>query len=220
MKTVFITGGTGGIGKTICDELKNKYKILAPNRKELDLANQLSIKHFIEHYRNTPIDVIINNAGVNYPSPLEDINDVQLREMIEINEITPLVLIRGLISHMKEKKWGRIINISSVAGFIGRNQRDVYTMTKHALNGLTRSLALQLGPHNILVNSVCPGFIDTELTRRNVSVETKKELIKGIPLGRFADPNEIAQVVAFLVSKENTYITGQLIVVDGGFTTQ
>ena len=114
---------------------------------------------------------------------------------------------------------GRIVNISSIFGIVSKEGRSLYSSTKFGINGLTKALAVELGPENILVNSICPGYTDTELTKKNVSEADKKALIPRIPLRRFAKPEEIASVAAFLVSDKNAYITGQTIVVDGGFSS-
>lgn len=220
MKTVLLTGSSRGIGKAIYATLKDKYKIIAPGRSELDLLDDASIDNFISKYKDKPIDIIINDAGVGYPSNLEDIRDEIINQTIKVNLVAPLKLIRGLTSHMKKKRYGRIINISSIAGMVGREKRIVYSMTKFGLNGLTISLSLELGKYNILVNSVCPGFVDTALTKKNVPAEEKQKLISAIPLGRFADPSEIASTVEFLISEKNTYITGHFLVIDGGFICQ
>ena len=119
---------------------------------------------------------------------------------------------------MLEKQWGRIINIASIWGVITKEKRSLYTSTKSALIGLTRTLAVELSASNILVNTVSPGFTETELTKTSLSQTERAALESNIPIGRFAQPNEIAQVVLFLASNSNTYLTGQNIVTDGGFT--
>jgi len=118
---------------------------------------------------------------------------------------------------MKKNRWGRIINISSIFGIVARGKQTMYSATKHAINGVTKTLALELGPHNILVNSVCPGFTNTDLVKRNPP-EKNALIAKDIPLGRFAEPSEIAELVLFLISDKNTYVNGQSLVIDGGFT--
>ena len=121
---------------------------------------------------------------------------------------------------MQKKGFGRIVNISSVWSVVSRAGRISYSMSKAALNGMTRSLAVELSPYNILVNAVAPGYVLTDLTCQNNS-ETELETIrKTIPLQRLAEPQEIADIVAFLCSERNTYLTGQTLVVDGGFTCQ
>jgi len=217
--TVFLTGASRGIGLSIHEKLSTMgYNIIAPPRSELNLADISSITGYIEQHKQDPIDIIINNAAINPTTPLGKMSPELIEEILRIDVIAPLLLTRGLTSHMKEESWGRIINISSIWGVRGREGRSVYSTAKHALNGMTSSLARELGTYNILVNSVCPGFIDTEMTRRNLSSEEIEVLLERVPLGRLARPEEIANVVAFLISKENTYLTGQSIVVDGGFT--
>lgn len=218
--TVFLTGGSRGIGAAIFDILRGRYNIITPIRDEMDLSDSVSVEGYILRYAEAPVDIIINNAGVNYPSALQDIKDARLDEMMQVNLISPLRLVKGLTSHMIQRRYGRIINISSITGVVGRERRTPYAMTKFGINGMTASLALELGPYGITVNSVCPGFTDTELTQRNVSPEEREKLTATIALRRFADPAEIANVVSFLISKEASYITGQCIIVDGGFTAQ
>jgi 3-oxoacyl-[acyl-carrier protein] reductase len=121
---------------------------------------------------------------------------------------------------MAERGFGRIVNLSSVYALVSRPKRSMYTTTKAALNGLTRASAVELAYGNVLVNAVCPGFVDTDLTRQNNSPEDIARLCGTVPLGRLASPDEIATLVYFLGSRENSYVTGQTIVIDGGFTCQ
>ena len=218
--TVFLTGSSRGIGAAIFDALRGSYNIIGPGRDEMDLSDPDSVKRYIVQCAKAPVDIIINDAGVNYPSALQAIDDGHLNEMMQVNLISPLRLVRGLTSYMIQRRYGRIVNISSIAGVVGREKRTPYTMTKFGINGMTASLALELGPYGITVNSVCPGFTDTELTQRNVPPEEREKLTAAIALRRFAEPAEIASVVRFLISREASYITGQCIVVDGGFTAQ
>lgn len=217
-KTVFITGGSRGIGAAICKEISPRYNIIAPSRAELDLSSVDSIKNYIGQHKDDPIDILINNAGINPTTPFFEMDQSVMSEMMLVNVTAPLLLIQGLTSHMKEKKWGRILNLSSIWGTTGRANRLVYSTAKHAINGITRSLADLLGPFNIVVNSVCPGFVDTEMTRRNLSPKVIAELLKRVPLGRLIQPEEIAKAAAWLISNENTSYTGQLFVIDGGFS--
>jgi 3-oxoacyl-[acyl-carrier protein] reductase len=119
---------------------------------------------------------------------------------------------------MSSRGYGRILNTSSILGIVTKEGRAAYSMTKAALNALTRSAALEFGAGGVLVNSLAPGYVDTELTRKNNSPKEMTSIISSIPLGRMADPQELAKVAGFLVSDQNTYLTGQTIVVDGGFT--
>lgn len=216
-KIVFLTGGSRGIGKAIFEKLKKEgYQIISPDRQHLDLANEKSVKRYLNKNQGLKIDILINNAGINFPSWIDELSDENISQHIETNLISPLKLIRAFVPNMKKNKWGRIINISSVFGVVARGKQTMYSATKHGLNGITKALALELGPYNILVNSVCPGFTNTDLIKRNPP-EKNALLIKDIPLGRFAEPEEIAELVLFLTSEKNTYINGAQIVIDGGF---
>ncbi len=217
-KTVFITGAARGIGQAIHKKLKTEnYKIIAPARKELDLSNNTSINGYFKTHKNLKIDILINNAGINLPTWIDKLTDDNVNQHTQINLISPIKLISAFVPNMKKNKWGRIINISSIFGIVARGKQIMYTATKHGINGVTKALALELGQYNILVNSVCPGFTNTDLIKRNTP-EKNNILIKDIPLGRFAEPKEIAELVLFLISDKNTYINGQCLTIDGGFT--
>ena len=217
-RTVFLTGASRGIGKAIFKLLqKEKYKIIAPMRQELDLSKPISIKHLIEINKKAEIDILINNAGINFPQWIDELEDENINQHIQINLVSAIKLIRAFVPQMKKQKWGRIVNISSIFGIVARGKQTMYSATKHAINGVTKALALELGPYNILVNSVCPGFTKTDLVMRNPP-EKIAALAKDVPLGRLAEPEEIANLVSFLISDKNTYITGTSVVIDGGFT--
>ena len=217
-RTVFITGSARGIGESIYKKLKTeKYKIIAPTREELDLSDSVSINQYINTHKDLKIDILINNAGINLPTWIDELSDDNINQHIQINLTSPIKLITAFVSNMKKNKWGRIINISSIFGIVARGKQTMYTATKHGINGVTKALALELGPYNILVNSVCPGFTNTDLVKRN-SPEKNALIAKDIPQGRFAEPKEIAELVSFLISDKNTYINGQSLVIDGGFT--
>ena len=217
-RTVFITGSARGIGESIYKKLKTeKYKIIAPTREELDLSDSVSINQYIDTHKDLKIDILINNAGINLPTWIDELSDDNINQHIQINLTSPIKLINAFVPNMKKNKWGRIINISSIFGIVARGKQTMYTATKHGINGVTKALALELGPYNILVNSVCPGFTNTDLVKRN-SPEKNALIAKDIPQGRFAEPKEIAELVSFLISDKNTYINGQSLVIDGGFT--
>ena len=132
--------------------------------------------------------------------------------------MAPLQLSAGLAERMKEKRWGRIVNVSSIWSLVARERRASYAAAKAGLNGLTRALAVELGPYGINVNAVAPGYIDTELTRKNNSPAEIEAIERSIPLGRLGLAEEVASMVAFLCSAESSYLTGQTLVVDGGYT--
>lgn len=221
MKTVLVTGGSRGIGKAIVQKFEAEgYRTFAPGHQELDLNSVESVDAFIEAHREAGFDVIINNAGINEISLLENITDDQLDRMMQINLLSPIRLLRGLVGPMKENKYGKIVNIGSIWAVVSREGRLVYSATKNALHGVTNTLALELGPYNILVNTVCPGYVLTELTRKNNTEEEIEIISSTLPLRRMAQPEEIANFVYFLASENNTFVTGQKIAIDGGFTIQ
>jgi 3-oxoacyl-[acyl-carrier protein] reductase len=219
-KTVLITGASRGIGEAIYKKLKKNYIILTPTRGELNLLDNASIKSYVKKNENVKVDIIINNAGINFPQWIEEIEDENIERTIQINLIAPIKLIRGFVKNMKKNKWGRIVNISSAFGIVARGKQTIYSATKHGINGVTKALALELAGDNILVNSVCPGFTKTDLVVRTNTPEKIAVLEKDIPLGRLANPEEIANLVEFLISDENTYMTGSCVVIDGGFISR
>ena len=214
-----VTGASRGIGLAIASSLREcGVRVLAPSRLELDLLRPASIDSYLKTVKREKIDILVNNAGINTPRAIEDLRDEEIVEAWQTNVAAALSLIRALTPFMRKQRWGRIVNLSSVFSLVTKKKRTVYSATKAALNGLTRAVAVELASDGVLVNAVCPGYVDTELTRKNNSPAELKKITALIPLGRMASPNEIARFVAFLCSEENSYITGQTLVVDGGFT--
>lgn len=221
VRNVLITGGSRGIGKEIAKKFdENGYKVYAPSRDELNLKDKDSVRNFIEKYKDVYFSVIINNAGINIVNNIENIDEDVLNETMNVNLITPIKLIKGFIGKMKENNYGRIVNIGSIWAVISKEGRSVYSATKNGIHGVTNTVALEAGRNNVLVNTVCPGFTLTELTKQNNTQDQIDKLCEEIPLGRMAEPNEIAKFVYYLASEENTYITGQKITIDGGFTVK
>jgi NAD(P)-dependent dehydrogenase (short-subunit alcohol dehydrogenase family) len=220
-RTALVTGAARGIGAAIAAELSARgVNIVAPTRQELELGDPEAIEHFLNAQKasGVSIDILVNNAGINFIDPLEDIAQETWHKTFQVNVHAPFRLAQALAPAMKERRWGRIVNVSSMFSVVSRPHRTVYSATKSALNGLTRTLAIELGPANVLVNSVGPGYVETALTRQNNSAEELDRIACTIPLRRLAQPKEIATFVAFLCSEDNSYITGQLLLVDGGFT--
>ncbi len=221
MNCALITGGSRGIGKAIVARYqKAGFKVIFPTRAELNLLDSDSVDDFIARNKEEKIDVIINNAGVNDINLIEDVTDDELDKMFATNLISPIRLLRGFVGQMKQRKYGRIVNIGSVWAVVSKPGRAIYSATKNGLHGITNTLALELAPHNILVNTVCPGFVLTELTLKNNPPPALKTLAEDIPAGRLAQPEEIAEIVYFLGSDNNTYVTGQKIIIDGGFSVR
>jgi len=220
-RKAFLTGGSRGIGAAIARELARRgFEVWAPGRTELDLSRPDSVQRFVAAHADAKVDVLINNAGVNILKALPDLDSGTWGEMLQINLSAPLALIQWAAPSMRRQKWGRILNLSSILGLLAKEKRAGYSMTKAAIMSLTRTAAVELGPDGVLVNALCPGYVATEMTTKNNSPEAIKLIVDTIPLRRLADPAELATVAGFLCSEENTYLTGQSIVVDGGFMCQ
>lgn len=221
MRKALVTGASRGIGKAVAAKLQaDGYDVSTPSHAELDLASVESIDCFCKAQRDVTFDILINNAGLNDVHNVEDITEDELLRMTNVNLLAPLRLIRGLVPNMKKQKYGRIVNIGSIWGLAGKPGRTVYAATKHGIHGITQTLAVELAPYNILINTVCPGFTLTDLTRKNNTPEQIEEISSYIPMGRMAQPEEQAAVICFLTEESNTYITGQQIAVDGGYTSK
>lgn len=220
-RVALVTGGSRGIGKAVCEKFEAMgYDVVAPTRAELDLSSSGSVERFLELHEKDVYDVIVNNAGINDVNDIENVTDDEIERAMSINLVTPLKLLRKFVPAMKERRYGRIVNIGSIWGIVSKRGRVVYSMTKHGIHGITKTLAVELAEYNILVNTVCPGFTLTELTYKNNTAEQIKRIEQDIPIGRMAQPDEIADAIAYLADERNTYLTGQLIAVDGGFTSK
>lgn len=220
-RTALLTGASRGIGAAIAAALTERgIRILSPSRQELDLSDPASVDRFIAANSVVPVDILVNNAGINLIKPLEAIDDAVWDAMFQVDLRAPFQLLRAFAPPMKARGWGRVVNLSSVFSLVSRERRISYTTMKSGLNGLTRAAAVELGPYGVLVNAVCPGYVETALTRQNNSPADLEHIRATIPLRRLAQPAEIARFVAFLCSDDNTYITGQMLAIDGGFTCQ
>ena len=219
-RTALVTGASRGIGKAIAEQLrKDGARLLVPSRIELDLLSDRSIDLFLQAL-NQPVDILVNDAGINRIGDFGSYPDGDLQDTMRTNLISPIRLARGLIPGMIQREYGRIVNISSIWSVISKPGRLPYSVTKSGINAFTRSLAVEVAPYNILVNAVAPGYVNTELTRQNNSEQDLDIIRKTIPMQRLAEPDEIARLVAFLCSEQNTYLTGQCLLIDGGYTCQ
>ena len=221
MKKALVTGGSRGIGRAVVETLSRKgYEVYSPTRQELDLLSLDSIESYCASHNDVIFDILINDAGLNDINLVENITEDELQKMISVNLLAPIRLIRHVVVNMKKQNYGRIVNIGSIWGLAGKPGRTVYAATKHGIHGITQTLAVELAPYNILINTVCPGFTLTELTFKNNTQAQIQEISGFIPMGRMAQPEEQAAVICYLASEVNTYITGQQLAVDGGYTAK
>jgi 3-oxoacyl-[acyl-carrier protein] reductase len=239
-KVVVVTGATRGIGKQVAEDLSslgayliltgtNKKQIMDLNKAaakrnekkkyyQVDFSDSLGVKAFLKELESfKQIDVCINNAGINRLDHFEDTKEEDWDAMVAVNLKAPYLLMRTVGKIMKKNQYGRIVNISSIFGVISKAKRSIYSMTKFGLRGLTVTVSNELAQYGVLVNAVSPGFVLTDLTRKNLSEKEQEEIAAQIPMKRLADPSDISRVILFLASDLNTYLTGKNIVVDGGF---
>lgn len=230
-KLALVTGGTRGIGAAIAQRLvADGARVLVTGTRPdasppphceyltADFADPVALAEFSRHVATLGVDILINNAGINKVSPFADIDPVDFARIQQVNVTAPFLLAKSVIPGMKTKGWGRIVTISSIWGRISRAGRGSYSASKFAVDGLTAALAAEVAEFGILANCVAPGFIDTELTRRVLGEGGIAELSAQVPARRLGQPEEVAAFVAWLVGPENTYISGQNLVIDGGFT--
>lgn len=236
-QAVLVTGATRGIGKQLADNFARlgAKLILTGTREEqirdlnestggerqyycVDFADQEDTEQFLielEEYER--IDVCVNNAGINRINYIDETRIEDWDDIIMVNLKAPFLIMRQVSRLMKKNGYGRIVNISSIFGVISKEQRSIYSSTKFGLKGLTVAVANELARHNVLVNSVAPGFVITDMTKSILGENQMKELANQIPAKRLATPEDILWPILFLASSFNTYIVGQNIVVDGGF---
>jgi len=235
-KLVVITGGTGGIGKSISNKFvksgasviittRNRNKLKEKNKKKkyiyLDFNNENSINIFLSQIKKLKkIDILINCAGINKLYDIDKIDKNFLDQIYKVNLRGPIILTNEISKKMIKKRSGRIINISSIFGVVSKSGRSLYSSTKFGLIGLTKASALDLAKNNILVNSVSPGVIKTKLTTSVLSPKQLSKIKHEIPLKRLGDVEDVSNLVCFLCSELNNYITGQNFIVDGGYTSK
>ena len=234
-KVAIVTGGSRGIGAAIVRLLaENNYTvILNYNKSEtqaMELANQNSNIHIfqadisnskevimlINYTYNTfgRIDLLVNNAGIDLWKTIDQVSEEEYDNVMNTNLKSAFIASREVTPYMIKQHSGSIINISSIWGITGASCETVYSISKAGLDGLTKSLAKELAPSNIRVNSIAPGAINTDMNK-GYSIEELEKLNEEIPLGKMGEPEDIAQAVLFLANSE--YITGQVIEINGGW---
>ena len=239
-KVACITGATRGIGKQIAITLaKNGYDIvvnyktenddLIETKKEIESQNVkcLALQGDVSKFEDCEsiakeiidkfgkIDVLVNNAGITKDMLLMRMKEEDFKQVIDVNLIGTFNMTKSVIGYMMKARTGRIINLSSVVGIVGNAGQTNYSASKAGIIGFTKSLAKEVASRNILVNAIAPGFIETNMTEV-LKEEVKEEIAKSIPLKRMGKVEDVANLVKFLSSEESSYITGQVIHVDGG----
>jgi len=245
-KTALVTGAGKGIGKACAVALAEAGAdliIISRTQKDLDyvskiikklkskcitfacdVTNYIQVKNIINKQKK--IDILVNNAGTNIPEHFTKVKKKNMEYMVKLNTIATfhlaqLCALKMLETKNRKKIGGSIINISSQMGHVGGPIRSVYNMTKFGLEGLTKGMAIDLAKNNIRVNTVCPTFVDTPMTKKFFNNKKfKMEVINKIPLGRIATVNDVATTVAFLASDASSMITGTSILIDGGWTAK
>ena len=233
-KIVLITGASRGIGLEAAKYFsKEGYKVIGTSRGDfnlgeligddsaisvqLDLMSKESIKNLFAYLKSKDLlpSVLVNNAGITKDQLFLRMKDEDWDDVIETNLNGLFRITKAFIKPMVKNKFGRVINISSVAGLMGNSGQVNYSSSKSAMVGFSRSLAKELGSRNITSNVVAPGFIETDMTTF-LKDDEKVEVIKNIPMKRFGSTKDVAKCILFLASDEANYITGQTISVDGG----
>ena len=240
-KSALVTGGSRGIGRACCLMLARagasvavNYRVESPSAELLveeiekmggeafalaaDVARREEAEMMVDETvsRFGGLDILVNNAGIWKGSAIEEMSDSEWAEMLGVNLNGTFHCIRAAVPAMKQARAGRIINVSSTAGQRGEAFHAHYAATKGAVISMTKSLAAELAPHGILVNCVAPGWTVTDLTRDDLLGPRRESILGAIPLGRAATPEEIAGAVVFLASELSTFVTGEILNVNGG----
>lgn len=230
---ILVTGASRGIGKTIAKSLQSYGNVYVTARNEeklkefgnemyfvCDLSKEDDLIKLGEFIQEKGIDILVNNAGNYTYCGIEDTEISKLNEILSINLKAPIYLMHSAIPHMKKNRFGRIINIGSISGVMGEAYASMYSATKAGLIGLSKATGLELAEFGITVNTINPGWVDTELGKSSIedSEFSEEEILESIPQRRFVKPEEIAGLVKYLISEEAKGITGQSINICAGLS--
>jgi 3-oxoacyl-[acyl-carrier protein] reductase len=229
-RRALVTGATRGIGSAIATRLVAEGAVVvATGRrasghgpdgceyKGVDLSDRTALNGFLAWVADQEFEIVVNNAGINAVSPFVEIEDNDYDRVLEVNLHAPMALCRAVLPGMFKQSWGRVVNITSVFGIVSRTGRGSYSSSKFGLDGMTAALAAEVAARGVLANCVAPGFIDTELTREVLGEAGIAELAAAVPAGRLGTPEEVAELVVWLAGPRNTFVSGQNVVIDGGF---
>lgn len=217
LPAVLVLGASGGIGSAVRDRFAREgHDVVGTSSTDLDLTDPEGIERWCSASRPS-FGVLVHSVGRNFPAPFDELSDAEIRTCFDVNVTGFLGVMRHLQRELVEHQ-GRVVVLSSLFGFLSRRGRLAYAMSKHALVGIVKTLALELGPQGVLVNAVSPGYIETRLTRQNNDAASIARLEEAIPLRRLGSPEDVAEAVYFLGSARNRYINGHDLVVDGGFS--
>lgn len=241
MKTVLITGSSRGIGAAIAQRLNEEYKIVINYNNSKDEAlkllenlrktnpNVIAVKADVSKEDDvnmlfdlaeknfSHVDILINNAGISHFSQIQDIEFETWKKVISTNLNSVFLSSKRAIPNMIKNNYGVIINMSSIWGDFGASMEALYSTSKGAINTFTKALSKELAPSGIRVNAVAPGIVDTDMMRNDFSYQELEELKKEVSVNRFAKPEEIADLINYLISDQASYITGDIIHINGGF---
>lgn len=234
-KIAIVTGASRGIGRAIAKSLAKKDYIVIANynkseKEAIELKNEFNnidifkadvskreeVKQLVEYTLNKykKIDILVNNAGIDSQQLFQDITDEDWQNVINTNLYSAFCVTQEVLPNMLHNKSGCIINISSILGLVGASCESIYSISKAGIDAMTKSLAKELGPSNIRVNSIAPGFIDTDMNKK-YSIDDINNIKHDIPLQKIGKPEDIAKCVNWLI--EDEFTTGQVIVIDGGW---
>ena len=230
-RCALVTGASRGIGRAIAQRLKQDgYRVIGTSTRDkflgewcdewimVDFLSPVSVNAVERYIEANQVDILVNNAGINRIRNTGDCLLEDFEDVLKVNLTSSFRLSKVCATKMSKIGWGRVVNIASIWSEISKSGRAPYSASKTGLVGLTRALSAEFAARGVLINAVSPGFIETELTRESLTDAEIEQLCGQVPAGRLGQPVEVAALVSWLVSDENTFMSGQNVIIDGGFT--